>query len=287
MIYFTGVSENFTLDNRDLIYQFRKSLICIAVHKAAWFVLNGLPTFPLCIIQYRNHMNLTLKRVLLVLALSVASLWVTSATAQVLNFAGLKGSAEEPVLNYYNGGLGGDGSGPGTNYGITFSANALTCSGYPSGVCNTGEIPGGAGANAVFFLSGAADTMDVLNGFNTGFSFYYSSPSDAAFVNVWSGLDDTGTLLATIDLPLTKNDGDSGCGGTNFCPYDAIGVTFAGNAQSVDFGGAVNEVAFADVTIGSQKAGQTVPSSVPEPVSLWLFGIGLAALGLLRRRKAG
>jgi hypothetical protein len=31
----------------------------------------------------------------------------------------------EPVSQFYNGGTGGNGSGPGTNYGISFSPNSL------------------------------------------------------------------------------------------------------------------------------------------------------------------
>src|SRR5471032_736692 len=101
----------------------------------------------------------------------IAGMWALSAYAEViLNFAGLDGNSEESVSNYYNGGLGGNGSGPGLNYGISFSSNAITCSGQPGGTCNTAEIPGGAGANILFFLSGAASTMDAMNGFNQGFS---------------------------------------------------------------------------------------------------------------------
>lgn len=40
-----------------------------------------------------------------------------------LTFEGLQDN--EQVLNYYNGGFGGNGSGPGPNYGITFGSDSL------------------------------------------------------------------------------------------------------------------------------------------------------------------
>jgi hypothetical protein len=57
----------------------------------------------------------------------------TPASSDVvsLNFAGLNGDAQEQPLNFYNGGLGGLGSGPGPNLGITFGADALSCSVQP------------------------------------------------------------------------------------------------------------------------------------------------------------
>jgi hypothetical protein len=203
-----------------------------------------------------------------------------SATTVSLNFAGLNGNAEETVLNYYNGGTGGLGDGPGPNYGVSFSSNALACSVQPGGTCNSADLP--TGGNLLFFLSGSASTMDVAAGFTTGFSFFYSTVNDTGFVNVWSGLDGTGTLLATLNLPTTPNGaGNPACFGANFCPYSPIGVSFAGTAMSVDFGGVENQVAFADITFGS-----STPGGVPEPASwaLMISGFGLAGAALRRRR---
>lgn len=156
----------------------------------------------------------------------------------------------EYVDNYYAGGNGSMGTGPGPNYGITFSANTEINVNYAvDGTCtnwisNTTNEP--SPYNNVIFLSGSAATMDVPAGFTGGFSFYYSAPYNTGFINVWSGLDGTGTLLATLNLPVTP-----GCSSTpNYCDWVPIGVSFPGTAMSVDFGGTENYIAFDNITLG-------------------------------------
>lgn len=121
--------------------------------------------------------------------------------------------------------------------------------------------------------------MNVLDGFTTGFSFYYSSAFEAV-VRVYSGLDGTGDLLG--ELVLSANFTNDACVGDpngSFCHWDAIGVAFAGTAMSVDFAGAADFVGFDDITLGSDRPG----NPVPEPMSLTLMGTGLALFGLRRR----
>ncbi len=212
-------------------------------------------------------------------ALAVSS---ASANVVVLNFQGLQN--EEQVLNYYNGGLGGSGSGPGPNYGITFGSDSLSLiSSQAGGSGNFAGNPGGTAA--LFFLSGPGDVMNVASGFTTGFSFYYSAINDPGTVTVWSGLNDTGTLLATINLSVTASQaGSATCGSDQFCPFVAYGVTFSGTAMSVDFSGTANQIAFGDITLGSSSAG----GSAPEPSTYLLMAGGLTAvLGYrLRTRRA-
>ncbi len=215
-------------------------------------------------------------------AVAVASMAVAApaSAAITLDFSGLNGDAAELVQEFYNGGTGSLGS-TGPNYGISFSDNAIACSVQPLGVCNSAALP--SGGNLLYFLDGGAATMNVAAGFDTGFSFFYSAVNDPAFVTVYDGLDGTGNVLATLNLPLTPNGSNiPGCFGSNFCPYSPIGVAFGGIARSVDFGGSQNQVAFANITIGSITPGN---GGIPEPATWAMMIIGFTGVGAALRRR--
>ena len=198
------------------------------------------------------------------------------ANTIVLTFEGLQD--DEPILNYYNGGTGGFGSGPGTNYGIAFGADSLAIiSELNGGTGNFTNQP--SGVTIAFFLNGPGDVMDIASGFTTGFSFFYTSTSNPGSVTVWSGLDGTGTELASLSLAAL-----GGCDtGPTFCNWAAAGVTFSGTAESVIFSGVANQIGFDDITLGSATAG----GATPEPASLLLLGTGLLGVGfMLSRRNA-
>jgi PEP-CTERM motif len=201
-----------------------------------------------------------------------------ASATNVLDFDALQD--QEPIMNYYNGGFGGFGTGPGPNYGVTFESNALAI---------TSEDQGGSGnftnepscCNIMFFLTGTGDVMDVPTGITTGFSFYYSGNTDVGngTIDIYSGLDGTGTLLASFiaDTSLTPLCQT----GPAYCVWEPDGVSFNGTAESVVFGGSANYIGWDDITLGSSTPG------TPEPGSLILMGTGLLMCGgYLRRRFA-
>lgn len=197
------------------------------------------------------------------------------ASVIVLTFEGLQNL--EPIGQYYNGGLGGSGSGPGPNYGIEFGSSALAIIDSDAG--GSGNIANEPSPNTVaFFLSGPGVVMNVPGGFTTGFSFFYTSTSSAGTVTVWDDLDGAGNLLASLNLPALG----SSCGGDPtgaFNCWSAVGVAFSGVAKSVNFGGSANQIAFDNITLGSKDPG----GEIPEPGSMGLLASGLLAVWLRRR----
>lgn len=203
-----------------------------------------------------------------VLGLMAGAAGYVRADITTLTFEGLKNN--EAVENYYNGGYGGSGSGPGPSYGITFGSNALALITTAGGGTGNFTNPP-SGDTELYFLSGSGDIMNVAAGFTTGFSFYYNG-IEAGVVKVYSGANATGTLLASLTLPITPD-----------APHEfvPIGVTFAGTAMSVDFGGSANEIGFDNITLGASS-----PVATPEPSNL-VFGAlaGLAGIGYACRRR--
>jgi hypothetical protein len=200
---------------------------------------------------------------------------VNVAQAQVLTFEPLQDL--EGVEAYYNGGFGSMGTGPGPDHGVIFE-NALAVKSLETG--GSGNFTNAPSGNTIlFFLSGTASTMNVDAGFITGFSFFYSSITQAGEVRVWSGLNATGVLLAALNLTAL-----GGCAfPTAYCNWAPIGVLFDGTARSVEFGGVANFIAFDDITLGRADPGD--PSVIPEPMTMVLLATGLAGIAVARRRR--
>jgi len=201
------------------------------------------------------------------------------AVPVVLTFEGL--ADFESVDQFYNGGTGSLGSGPGTDFGINFSNAVAFIDSDAGGSGNFGGEP--SPSTAITFLGASATTMNVAAGFDTGFSFYYSAIVAPGVVRVWSDLNGTGTLLAELALPLTPASGAMDPTG-QFSPFLPFGVAFDGIAHSVDFSGTANQIGFDNVTLGAERP-LGPDQAVPVPGSLLLLGAGLAAAGLATRRR--
>jgi hypothetical protein len=212
-----------------------------------------------------------MKRLFCLLATVLLFGAVAAQATNVLTFGGFQ-QPYETILNYYNGGFGGSGSGPGPNYGVVFGPDALALPNGPSS--NVSNEPQGSTASMIF-LSGPGDVMDVAAGFTTGFSFFYAAPFYTGTVQVYSGLDGTGTQLASLFL----NTNGSFCGTLTYSCWTPIGVSFSGTAQSAIFSGTANYIAFSNVTLGSPNPG------TPEPGKLVMFGSGVLGLAGVIRRK--
>jgi hypothetical protein len=197
-----------------------------------------------------------------VAAVGVALLAPVLAAAQnttiTLTFEGLQNNEE--ILSYYDGGLGGNGSGPGPSYGIAFGSGALAIiSNEDGGTGNFDMNP--SGDTVAYFLTGGGLVMNVPGGFTTGLSFYYAAASAAGSVTVYDGLNGTGNVLATVTLPVTG----SFCSGSDetYSCWNAAGVTFSGTAKSVNFAGSANYIGFDNITLGAAKPNSGVIITTP------------------------
>jgi hypothetical protein len=99
---------------------------------------------------------------------------------------------------------------------------------------------------------------------------------------VYDGLNGTGNVLATMNLPSLADAGD--CPNTLFgvfCNWANVGASFDGTAYSVRF--ELNTSAgFDNVTFGSAVASV---AAVPEPETYALMLVGLAVVGAAARRR--
>ena len=192
-----------------------------------------------------------------------------SAAVVTLDFEGIPNSS--PVGTYYAAG------------GYVFSPATLALVDADAG--GSGNFANEPSPNTImFFLDSNSALLDVAAGFDTGFSFYYTS-STSAPVNVWSGLGGTGTLLATLNLSAQYNAGCTGDPSGDFCNFSPIGVTFVGTAHSIDFGGTAGFTGYDNITFGSSTPGNP-GGTVPEPATwaLMITGFGLVGSALRRRR---
>jgi hypothetical protein len=203
----------------------------------------------------------------------IATIFFCSSSANAalvtLTFEGL--GDFEYVRDFYNGGKGGNGSGPGTNYGVSFPGSTATyISGGPSGAHFGGQP---TPTTALSFQQFGA-WMNVGSGFTQSLSFYYANPNQDTTVSIYSDINGGGKLIAELFLPRTIYQDPNG----NLFPAQYASISFLGTAKSVDFIKMASRGYVDDLSINI--------SSVPIPSAIWLFSSALIYLGFNRRAMA-
>jgi hypothetical protein len=203
-------------------------------------------------------------------ALALLALFAGRAQAgTVLTFEGLQNF--EQVASYYDDGTGSKGSGPGPDYGITFSS-------YGLGYSPTTSFAGDPSPPTVLLLFNPSNplqagypisvTMNSAGGFSEALSFYAIVNSLPGSVEIFSGANGTGTMLAQQTLQLTPSATFSG----------EITVPFSGTAYSAVFTGSDDLMALDNIAFPAL--------SVAEPSSgvLLVLGLGSSCWLSMRRR---
>ena len=135
---------------------------------------------------------------LVVIGLLILAANANANSITTISFDGLQ--TGEDVLNYYNGGLGSMGSGPGPSLGAIFS---------PGWIVGPPDVYEGPLSGESVGLSSTA-IMNVPAGWSGPVSFYYSGAP--LVVDFYDGLNGAGTLVGTLNLPgamLFTPDGDT------------------------------------------------------------------------------
>ena len=237
------------------------------------------------LVEYVEYIMQTVRSLSLGLVVGAMGLVPASAAVITLDFEGI--GDQEAIGDFYNGGGGED-------FGVTFSDNALgVIDADAGGNGNFGNEP--TPDTIMFFLTGDAATLNFTEGFETGFSFFYTAINDPGNIDVYDGVGATGSILASLDLPTTPSETGDPTG--DFNVFEPIGVEFSGVAKSIDFGGTIDQIGFDNITFGSGTPGDqggsqpesgdsgSGPNVVPLPASLPLLVAGFGVLGALRARR--
>ena len=172
----------------------------------------------------------------------------------------------DPLLNFYNGGTTFRGVGPGPNLGVVFiDTNARLFTQAQTGFYTP---PG----YMVLFSDtaregeGISTIMNINAGIISTVFFDYATIDAAGSITVYSGLNGTGTALASELLPISSPASGPGV-------FVADSLPFSGVGSSIVFSGGNKQLAIDDIMM----------TSVPEPPAGHLLAIAIA-IGLLLAR---
>lgn len=209
------------------------------------------------------------------IALVVAALLATSVTANAA-----------PITTLFNTGVGYTGSLPfqafDTHYTLVSAPGAFTATPRVGDSSNGFPIPPWVGDDAASKWIGInSDTQ--FNGpignydYRTTFSLAGFNPATAAIIGQWS-VDNTGVDILINGHSTGQTNSNQFQTFTSF----AINSGFVAGVNTIDF--IVNN-AGGPTGLRVEQTGSATASPVPEAGSFALFGLGMAALGLGRRRR--
>ena len=221
---------------------------------------------------------------------SAANVTVSGNTT-TLTFGGQVNATN--IENFFDGGTDayGTAGGSANNVGITFTTPAeflnagYNGTGFNGGTGKFENVPSGA-TGVLYMASVPTTTAPVLNdaaGF-TGISLNYSllsnTASDGSTIQLWSGLNGTGTEVGTLTLGASTTPVACTSSHDEFCSWSsASNQSLTGVAESVVFAG--------DARTYTEFDAVALTAPVPLPASLWLLLGGAGGLWGFARRRPG
>jgi hypothetical protein len=199
---------------------------------------------------------------------------LSAQTKGIATFGGLKNL--EFVNNYYDGGTGSLGSGPGKNLQLEFTSNAeAIVSANKGGSGNFINNPGGY--PVLFFQTGSSVVVNATAGISVGLWFTYSALQPGT-ATVYDGPNGAGNILASIAL----SSNNAGCNTYKMCVWSPVGVPLTANARSIRFGGVTNFLGIGAIHLGVKIPTSMELSSSQNPSALGqsvTFTAGVSATG--------
>jgi hypothetical protein len=232
-------------------------------------------------------MNQNAKRVILVCgALTALSMAASPSMAATITLTFGAETNQAQIENYFNGGTDSLGKSNSTNLGVAFSLNAESLKAGTTGTQGQGtgkfeNLPSGA-PGVLYFAAVPTGTTSIMNmaaGFSS-ISFNYSllnnSASNASTVQLWSGLNGTGTELGTLSLTASGTPIACTNNKDEFCSWSTASLANFGLAESAVYTGNASVFTEYDNL-------KLVPAPLPGTLLLLLSGFGGVA-GFFRRR---
>jgi hypothetical protein len=190
-----------------------------------------------------------------------AALTAAPISGTSLSFDGFKNG--EQVLAYYAGGFGGEGSGPGPNDGVSFTAGLAA---------DLTQIAFGPSA----VVTGPSVTMNLDNPWPQTVSFYFTGNGVISF---YSGLNATGSLLRTSNLTSPPSFPFSAVPG----PFESAVITAGPSStlrlDSITFGSSAvipepswllwSHSAFSAASARKRSSADTAPSAFRNDSIFW------------------